>query len=34
MSLNEYDQLQKKLDKSVQQTFQDSLVEKKKELLK
>jgi lysophospholipase L1-like esterase len=34
MSLNEYDQLQKKLGKSVQQTFQDSLEQKKKELLK
>ena len=34
MSLNEYEQLQKKLDKPVRQTFQELLREKKKELLK
>jgi lysophospholipase L1-like esterase len=34
MSLNEYEQLQKKLDKPVRQTFQKFLEEKKKELLK
>jgi lysophospholipase L1-like esterase len=34
MSLNEYEQLQKKLDKPVRQAFQEFLREKKKELLK